>query len=114
MDIVEEITEETADYFYFPVPEKIPPPVLHIDDGVFGYTPNKIILKKINLNVDMDSRVAIVGANGAGKSTFLKLLMGELTLLEGKQYRHSKLRISMFTQHHIDQLDLMLTPVEQL
>jgi len=78
MEIVDEITEETADYFYFPVPDRLPPPVLHIDDGVFGYNPDKIILKSVNINVDMDSRIALVGGNGAGKSTLLKLLMGDL------------------------------------
>jgi len=55
----------------------------------------------------------VVGANGAGKSTLLKLLIGELQPKEGLQYRNPRLRVSMFTQHHIDQLDLSLSPLEQ-
>jgi ATP-binding cassette subfamily F protein 3 len=62
----------------------------------------------------MDSRISIVGANGAGKSTLLKLLVGKLTLTEGSQYRNARLKVSMFTQHHIDQLDLDLSPLQQL
>jgi ATP-binding cassette subfamily F protein 3 len=59
----------------------------------------------------MDSRISIVGSNGAGKSTLLKLLVGKLSLTEGSQYRNTRLRVSMFTQHHIDQLDLDLSPL---
>jgi ATPase subunit of ABC transporter with duplicated ATPase domains len=50
--------------------------LLKIEDGGFGYNTEKILLKNINFGVDMDSRVALVGANGAGKTTFLKLLTG--------------------------------------
>ena len=51
---------------------------MKIEDGVFGYMKDKILLKNLNFGVDMDSRMAIVGANGAGKTTFLKLLTGIL------------------------------------
>ena len=52
------------------------PPLLRIEEGVFGYDENKLILKNLNFHLDMESRIAIVGANGVGKSTFLKLLDG--------------------------------------
>jgi ATPase subunit of ABC transporter with duplicated ATPase domains len=55
--------------------------LLKIEDGGFGYNPEKILLKNINFGVDMDSRVALVGANGAGKTTFLKLLTGKLYII---------------------------------
>lgn len=54
----------------------------------------------------MESRIAIVGANGVGKSTLLKLLVGRLELTTGNSYRNGRLNLSMFTQHHIDQLKL--------
>jgi ATP-binding cassette subfamily F protein 3 len=86
---------------------------LKIEDGAFGYSPDKILLRNINFGVDMDSRIAIVGANGVGKTTLLKLLLGELAITTGQCSRHNRLRTSLFTQHHIEQLDLMLSPLEQ-
>jgi len=71
--------------------------LLKIDDGSFGYSYEHVLLKGLNFGVDMESRVAIVGSNGVGKSTFLKLLSDELSLHEGFQYRNPKLRISLFT-----------------
>jgi ATP-binding cassette subfamily F protein 3 len=62
----------------------------------------------------MTSRIAVVGPNGAGKTTLLKCLTNELNASSGMVYRHSKLKLAMFTQHHIDQLDLDLSPLEQL
>lgn len=61
----------------------------------------------------MESRIAIVGANGVGKSTLLKLLVGTLSLSSGNSYRNGRLSLSMFTQHHIDQLKLPMSPLEQ-
>jgi len=87
---------------------------LKIEDGLFGYTPEKILYEDINFGIDMDSRIAILGANGAGKSTLIKILTRELELLEGQQYVSSRARYSLFTQHHMDQLDLLLDPMEQL
>jgi ABC-type polysaccharide/polyol phosphate transport system ATPase subunit len=59
----------------------------------FGYSPDKIILKGINVDVGFDSRIAIVGSNGAGKSTVIKLLTGELQPLKGQMNRHGRLRM---------------------
>lgn len=113
MELVEEIIEDPTCIFIFPTPDKLRPPLLKVEDGLFGYNQNKLLLRNLNFGIDMESRIAIVGANGVGKSTFLKLLMGELALLEGSQFRHNRLRVSLFTQHHIDQLDLMFSPLEQ-
>jgi len=74
----------------------------------------KKIIEKTNFYVDQQSRIAVVGPNGAGKSTLMKCLFNQLQELEGKIYRHSKLRIAMFTQHHIDQLDLEITPLDTI
>ena len=61
----------------------------------------------------MESRIAIVGANGVGKSTLLKLMVGSIDLKSGTSYRNTRLGLSMFTQHHVDQLKLHLSPLEQ-
>lgn len=97
--------------FIFPSPDKLRPPLLRIEDGYFGYEIDKYILRNINFAVDMESRIAIVGANGVGKSTLLKLLVGSINLTSGNSYRNSRLALSMFTQHHIDQLKLHLSPL---
>ncbi len=99
--------------FIFPTPDKLRPPLLRIEDGYFNYSVDKHILRNVNFAVDMESRIAIVGANGVGKSTLLKLLVGSLELSSGNNYRNGRLALSMFTQHHIDQLKLHLSPLEQ-
>ena len=114
IEIVEEILEDPTCIFVFPVPEKLNPPVLRLDNVDLGYEVGKNIVEKIFFNVDMASRIAVVGPNGAGKTTLLKCLTNELQASNGMIYRHSKLKLAMFTQHHIDQLDLDLSPLEQL
>ena len=77
MELVEEVIEDPTCVFIFPSPDKLRPPLLRIEDGYFSYdrdAQEKYILRNINFAVDMESRIAIVGANGVGKSTLLKLL----------------------------------------
>ena len=90
MEIVEEILEDPTCIFIFPEPNKINPPILRLDNVDLGYN-GKVVVEKINLSVDMSSRIALVGANGCGKT-----------------------RLGLFKQHHVDQLDLELSPLEEL
>jgi ATP-binding cassette subfamily F protein 3 len=113
MELVEEILDDPTCIFIFPTPDKLRPPLLKIEDGGFGYPGCPKIVKDVQFGVDMESRIAIVGANGVGKTTLLKLLLGDLALTEGQGSRNNRLRTSMFTQHHVDQLELTLSPVEQ-
>ena len=113
IDIVEEILEDPSCIFIFPNPDKLNPPVLRLDNVDLGYN-GKVIIEKINLSVDMSSRIALVGANGCGKTTLLKGLEGSLEPMNGLCYRHSKLRLAVFAQHHVEQLDLELCPIEQI
>jgi len=113
MELIEELLEDPTVIFIFPTPDPLRPPLLKIDHGSFGYTDQAPILKNVNFAVDMESRIAIVGANGVGKTTLLKMITGDLNLSDGESTRHNRLRTAMFTQHHIDSLNLKLTPVEQ-
>lgn len=113
IEIIEEILEDPSCIFVFPVPDKLNPPILRLDNVDLGYGGNPII-SKVNFSVDMTARIAVVGPNGAGKTTLLKCLTHELLPLSGVMYRHNKLKLAMFTQHHVDQLDLELSPVEQI
>ncbi|KAF4731025.1 ATP-binding cassette sub- F member 1, partial [Perkinsus olseni] len=72
------------------------------------------ILNHVEFGVDCTSRIAVVGANGSGKSTFLKLLTSELEPTEGEIMANHGLRVELFSQHFEEKLDLALTPVEQI
>merc|ERR1711964_829622 len=84
--------------------------VLRTDDIVFGYAADRILCKKISVQVDCSTRVGIVGANGAGKATLLGLMIGQVLPLHGNCYINRQCRISMFAQHHVDQLDWASRP----
>ena len=123
LEMIDEVVEDPSCVFIFPAAEKLRPPLLRIEDGTFGYSEDKLILKGVNLNIENESRISIVGANGAGKSTLLKLLMGVHAVKSGKLFciiftgnlfKNPRLRVSMFTQHHLDTLDLMLSSFEQI
>ncbi|XP_041850309.1 ATP-binding cassette sub-family F member 3 [Melanotaenia boesemani] len=94
--------------------EKLSPPILQLDEVEFCYSPDQPLFSGLNLSADLDSRICIVGENGAGKTTILKLLMGELTPVGGVRQAHRNLKIGYFSQHHVDQLDLNVCSVELL
>ena len=81
------------------------PPILRLDEAKVGWSNDKILLSKVNINVDMETRIALVGPNGAGKSTLIKTLIGNIEPIDGYRFIHGKLRIGIFTQHHMDMLD---------
>lgn len=113
MDIIDDVVEDPSCIFQFPEVDKLSPPLIRIDNGNFSYKDKKI-LSDININVDMDTRMAILGRNGCGKTTLIKLFEEKLELNTGQFFRHRRLRLATFTQHHIDQLNLELNSVEQL
>ncbi|XP_051254889.1 ATP-binding cassette sub-family F member 3 isoform X2 [Dicentrarchus labrax] len=104
-----EVTLKFPDNF-----EKLSPPILQLDEVEFYYSPDQRLFSGLNLSADLESRICIVGENGAGKSTILKLLMGELTPVNGVRQAHRSLKIGYFSQHHVDQLDLNVCSVELL
>jgi ATP-binding cassette subfamily F protein 3 len=99
--------------FQFPNPEKISPPLCRLDEARIGYD-DKTILARVNINIDLETRIALIGPNGAGKSTLIKTLFGDLDLIDGYRFIHGRLRIGVFTQHHMDLLDMRLSAVEQM
>ena len=103
--------EDETEKFKFPDAEKIAPPLLQLSNASFGYTPDKPILKHVDIDVGLDTRLAIVGSNGAGKSTAIKLLIGEIQAQGGNVVRNGRLRIGYFAQHHVDSLNPAVSPV---
>lgn len=114
MDIVDAVIAERAVKFNFPSPDKIPSPMISINRADVGYTDGVPILKKVNDNIDRDDRIALLGANGNGKSTLIKLIAGKLGVMSGDIFRSSKLRIGYFSQHQTDELDVNSTPYHEM
>uniref|UniRef100_A0A8C0BIR1 ATP-binding cassette sub-family F member 3 n=1 Tax=Buteo japonicus TaxID=224669 RepID=A0A8C0BIR1_9AVES len=94
--------------------EKFSPPILQLDEVDFYYDPSHYIFCSLSVSADLESRICVVGENGAGKSTMLKILMGELAPVRGIRHAHRNLKIGYFSQHHVDQLDLNISAVELL
>jgi ATP-binding cassette subfamily F protein 3 len=101
---LETVVEDAPTRFSFPEPARLAPPIIAIDHASVGYdvTP---ILRGLHLSIDMDDRIALLGANGNGKSTFAKLLAGRLEPLTGEVRRSGKLRVGYFAQHQEAELD---------
>ncbi len=99
--------------FDFPNPEELSPPIIHLDGASTGYG-DTTVLAKLNLRIDQDDRIALLGKNGMGKSTLSKLLSDRLPKLAGKITRSSKLRIGYFAQHQVDELFIDETPLDHL
>jgi len=105
--------ENAVANFDFPNPEQLLPPIVRLDDVSVGYD-GTVILKNLNLRIDPDDRIALLGANGQGKSTFSKLLAGKLKEMAGTVVASNKLRIGYFAQHQVDELVLDETPLQHL
>jgi ATP-binding cassette subfamily F protein 3 len=89
-----------------PAPERLlSPPIIAIDDVKVGYTPGKPVLRDISLRIDNDDRIALLGSNGNGKSTLVKLIAARLEPFEGSITRASRLKIGYFAQHQLDELE---------
>mmetsp|Transcript_48514 Transcript_48514/g.122115 ORF Transcript_48514/g.122115 Transcript_48514/m.122115 type:complete len:507 (+) Transcript_48514:379-1899(+) len=101
--------------FTFPAPPEIGLPILQVKHASFKYAdhlPN--VFTDIDIGFYLDSRVALVGPNGVGKSTLMKLMAGDLKETDGEIVRNPRLTIARFHQHHQDQLDLEQSPMEYL
>ena len=110
---LESVVEDTPTRFNFPEPAALAPPILALQRVTIGYG-DKPILRHLSLTVDMDDRIALLGANGNGKSTLAKLLAGRMQPMEGEQRRHGKLRVGYFAQHQAEELHMQQTPVDHM
>ena len=99
--------------FTFPKPEELSPPIIATEGVSVGYG-DTIVLDKLDLRIDQDDRIALLGRNGEGKSTLSKLLSGRLEKMGGKFSSSNKLRIGFFAQHQVDELYIDETPLEHL
>ena len=99
--------------FSFPEPEELSPPIVRVENGTVGYE-DTAILSRLDLRIDQDDRIALLGHNGEGKSTLSKLISGRLDPMAGRVVTSNKLRIGYFAQHQVDELFVDETPLDHI
>ncbi|HEY8577461.1 MAG TPA: ABC-F family ATP-binding cassette domain-containing protein [Devosia sp.] len=106
--------DEYAAPFRFQQPKDEPPtPMITMDKVAAGYG-DKTILRNVTMRIDPDDRIALIGVNGNGKSTFAKLLAGDIPVMDGTLRKGKKLEIAHFAQHQMDKLKPEWTPLEHM
>jgi ATP-binding cassette subfamily F protein 3 len=99
----------------FPAPEKmLSPPIIAVDAVSVGYDPKNPVLNRVTLRIDNDDRIALLGSNGNGKSTLVKLLANRLAPFSGKITRADKISIAYFAQHQLDELNADGSPYDHV
>lgn len=114
MEPIAGVTGEATAHFEFPCPDVLAPPILVLEGAAVGYDGSVPVLQGLDLRIDMDDRIALLGANGNGKTTLLRLLAGELVATAGELRKSAKLKIGYFAQDQFDQLDPNLTAFRHL
>jgi ATP-binding cassette subfamily F protein 3 len=107
-------SEEPPPVFDFPDPGSLRPPLLTLENVAVGYEPGVPVLRRLGLRLDPDDRIALLGANGNGKSTLAKLIGGRLPPMSGHAIRAPRLACGMFAQHQIEELTPESTPFDHL
>jgi ATP-binding cassette subfamily F protein 3 len=108
------VVENQTLSFDFPTPSPLSPPILTLDGVAVGYRPDAPVLNRLDLRLDMDDRIALLGANGNGKSTLARLLAGRLKAQAGRMTRSPKLKIGYFAQDQAEELDFKASPLVHL
>jgi ATP-binding cassette subfamily F protein 3 len=106
------IEERVAPFTLPSPPRPLPPPLIRLERANVGYEEGRAILRNLNLRMDLDDRIGLLGVNGAGKSTFAKMIAGALNVSEGELHRDKKMRVGWFHQHQIEAMDPTDTPLE--
>ena len=105
--------EDPSLSFDFPDPEELRPPLITLDMAAVGYS-EKPILSRLNLRIDPDDRIALLGKNGNGKTTLARLLAAQLPAMEGTMSASGKMNVGYFTQYQVEELDTEDTPLEHM
>ena len=113
LPMIETVIEAAPTRFSFPEPAQLAPPILALDKVSVGYD-GVAVLRGLSLSVGMDDRIALLGANGNGKSTLAKLVAGRLAPISGEMRRSGKLRVGYFAQHQEAELVGADTPVAHM
>ncbi len=111
---VAEAVEDASLAFDFPSPKEMKPPLLMLEDVAVGYVPDTPVLSRLDLRIDPDDRIALVGRNGNGKTTLARALAGQLTPMAGRFKASGKLNVGYFAQHQIEELVPDDTPLQHM
>ncbi len=114
MEPVAESAEDPSLVFEFPSPDALKPPMITLDDAAVGYVPDRPVLSRLNLRVDPDERMALLGRNGNGKTTLARLLSRHLEPMAGEMIASGKMRVGYFAQHQVEELEIDETPLQHM
>jgi ATP-binding cassette subfamily F protein 3 len=112
MQPIAAMSEDPSLSFDFPSPNELRPPLVTLDLAAVGYVEDKPILRRLNLRIDPEDRIALLGRNGNGKTTLARLLARQLEPMEGSLTFSPKIRIGYFTQYQVEELPADSTPLE--
>ncbi len=113
MELISPAHADSPFEFSFREPKSLPRPLLRLEDVSAGYA-GKPVLERINIALSPGDRIGLLGRNGVGKSTFIRLLAGEIGPLSGKHEASPKLACGYFAQHQLEQLDVEASPITHL
>ncbi|HSF93380.1 MAG TPA: ABC-F family ATP-binding cassette domain-containing protein, partial [Thermohalobaculum sp.] len=113
MEPIAAAIESSVPPIVLPDPEELAPPLMLIEDASAGYD-GRVVLSRLDLRIDQDDRIALLGANGQGKSTLAKIISGRLAPMTGRRKVSGKLRIGYFAQHQTDELITAETPIAHI
>jgi ATP-binding cassette subfamily F protein 3 len=114
MQPITALIEDPSLSFDFPNPKPLKPPLITLDLAAVGYVENNPVLRQLNLRIDPDDRIALLGRNGNGKTTLARLLAAQLAPMEGEVHASGKMRTGYFTQYQVEELDGDGTPLEHM
>ena len=114
LEPVSAVAEDASVTFDFPSPKELRPPLIVLDNAQVGYAPGAPVLSALDLRIDPDDRIALVGKNGNGKTTLARLLAGQLKPMAGQVAASGKLQVGYFAQHQIEELVPADTPLQHM
>ena len=113
MQPIAELIDDPSLSFDFPSPEELRPPLITLDMASVGYG-EEPVLSRLNLRIDPDERMALLGRNGNGKTTLARLLAAQLAPMDGAMNASGKMRVGYFTQYQVEELDRSETPLQHM
>jgi ATP-binding cassette subfamily F protein 3 len=113
MQPIAALADDPSLSFDFPSPSELKPPLITLDMAAVGYSDTPV-LRRLNLRIDPDDRIALLGRNGNGKTTLARLLAAQLPAMEGEVHASGKMRVGYFTQYQVEELHGDDTPLQHM